>query len=411
MLEGYSWNLTGYVQKYPMPAEAFRQKDVERIFRLDPEPPATEDLNEYILSALREKNLDYLPFFLHHYEEILNRRIRSFLIRDGSDEYDPERFLDIKLACRMKILEKLADYDPETGASFTTFLYPHISDALLEFRKGEEAWSLPSLAVYKRVRRMAQLYCNSPDPITAFCKQFHCKRELAEAYLNLARGIRNQTTLELTARDEEDTGEDVTWDDSWDYPEILASNSLYKQVDVAFEKLNYREQQLLEKRQCICMDCGYVAPMKTQPGFDHLAELFEYSSTSGAERAFQKAVEHLTEVLVKDGALHAVRLLLKSKTPRKAKPENRSKAKAKNCSDEKIPDKQKYAAAIYQYQADCDGEWGEILFNCETGEGEILSLAEWDTTKTHRFASRAIRFLRDPENPNLPKTAMVAFEQ
>ena len=374
MLEGYSWALTGYVQRYPLPAEAFGQKDVERIFCLEPEPPAVENLNDYILTALREKNLDYLSFFLHRYERILNRRIRSFLIRDGSDQYDPERFLDIKLACRIKILEKLADYDPDAGTSFTTFLYPHISDALLEFRKGEEAWSLSSLTVYKLVRRMAQLYYNNPDPISAFCKQFRCKPETAKAFLNLARGIRNRTTLELTARDDEEgTGEDVTRDDSWDYPEILSTDFLYKLVRAAFEKLNYREQQLLEKRQCICMDCG-----------------------------FQKAVDHLTEVLVKDGALHAVRLQLKSKTPRKAKP--------KKCSDQKLPDKQKYAAAIYQYQADCDGEWGEFFFNCETGEAEILSLAEWDTTKTHRFANRAIRFLRDPENPNLPKTAMVAFE-
>ena len=354
MFEDYSWDLTGYVQKYPLPDEAFRQKDVARIFRLEPEPPAAEDLNEYILSALREKDLAFVSFFLHHYEEILNRRIRSFLIRDGSDQYDPERFLDIKLACRMKIFEKLEEYDPSSGAAFTTFLYPHISDALLEFRKGEEAWSLPSLTTYKMVRRMAQLYYNSPDPVSAFCKQFRCKPETANAFLNLARGIRNRTTLELTAPDDaEDTGEDVTRDDSWNYPEILASNSLYKQVSAAFEKLNYREQQLLEKRQCVCMACGYVAPMKTQPGFDRLAEMFEYSSTSGAERAFQKAVDHLTDVLVKDGALHAVTLRLKSKTPRKTKP--------KNCSDEKIPDKQKFAAAIYQYQADCDGEWGEFL--------------------------------------------------
>ena len=126
-----------------------------------PEPPAAEDLNEYILSALREKDLAFVSFFLHHYEEILNRRIRSFLIRDGSDQYDPERFLDIKLACRMKIFEKLEEYDPSSGAAFTTFLYPHISDALLEFRKGEEAWSLPSLTTYKMVRRMAHRRCGS----------------------------------------------------------------------------------------------------------------------------------------------------------------------------------------------------------------------------------------------------------
>ena len=97
VLEGYSWALTGYVQKYPLPAGPFGQKDVERILCPEPEPPAVDHLTDYILTALREKNLDYLSFFLHHYERILNRRIRSFLIRDGSDQYDPERFLYIKL--------------------------------------------------------------------------------------------------------------------------------------------------------------------------------------------------------------------------------------------------------------------------------------------------------------------------
>ena len=76
VLEGYSWALIEYEQKYPLPAEAFGQKDVERIFCLEPELPAVDNLNDYILTALREKNLDYLSFFLHRYERILNRRIR-----------------------------------------------------------------------------------------------------------------------------------------------------------------------------------------------------------------------------------------------------------------------------------------------------------------------------------------------
>ena len=36
-------------------------------------------LNEYILSALQEKNLMYFSFFLHHYEPQLNKRTKSFL--------------------------------------------------------------------------------------------------------------------------------------------------------------------------------------------------------------------------------------------------------------------------------------------------------------------------------------------
>ena len=47
-----------------------------------------------------------------------------------------------------------------------------------------------------------------------------------------------------------------------------------------------------------------------------------------------EAVDKLTDLLVAEGALHAVRLKQKSKTKRK----------------------KKIAAAIYEYQADCDGE-------------------------------------------------------
>ena len=40
---------------------------------------------------------------------------------------------------------------------------------------------------------------------------------------------------------------------------------------------------------------------------------------------------------------------------------------------------QKIAAAVYLYQADNDGEWGEIRFDFATGTAEIVWLAEWDT--------------------------------
>ena len=51
--------------------------------------------------------------------------------------------------------------------------------------------------------------------------------------------------------------------------------------------------------------------------------------------------------------------------------------------------KKKIAAAIYEYQADCDGEWGEISFDFENGTAEIIRLADWDTIKTNRFANKA----------------------
>ena len=47
--------------------------------------------------------------------------------------------------------------------------------------------------------------------------------------------------------------------------------------------------------------------------------MFEGSTASGAERAYRRAVDKLTELLVAEGAIHAVRLKQKSKTKCKKK--------------------------------------------------------------------------------------------
>ena len=124
MLEDYLWNMTGYIPKYPVNphCDGIIPYVAERIFQLEPEPPVVDCLNEYILSALREKNLLYFSFFLHHYESQLNKRIKGFLGVDGGDLYDTDRFVDIKLSCREQMLQKLMDYNPAKGAEYLTVL-------------------------------------------------------------------------------------------------------------------------------------------------------------------------------------------------------------------------------------------------------------------------------------------------
>lgn len=124
--------------------------------------------------------------------------------------------------------------------------------------------------------------------------------------------------------------------------------------------------------------------------------MFEGSSASGAERAYRRAVEKLTVLLVEAGALHAIRLRQKSKTSRK----------------------KKIAAAVYEYsvmqgmtQQTCDGEWGEIQFDIESGTAKIVRLADWDTTVTNIFAKRAIEFLLGCGVEKLPKETLIAFER
>ena len=390
------WELSGYCAKYSFLTEpkGLTMREVERIFQLDPEPPVHENLNDYIIKAVQSRELCWFSFFLHHYENRLNGRIRRFLLREGLDRYDPERFLDYKMGCVLTMLDCLREYDPAQGADFLTYAHHFIGNALLTCRMQEEAGSFENVDEYKAVRGIAWLYNQSGQSeqaaIQKYAQKHNCSDETAAKFLALAKQNRNRVPFYQTIQDEdsEETGEDVSRDDHWDYTEILWDGIQAKAVREAFEKLNYREQTLLEKRNAICMTCGRVSPTSTRKTFEELAVLFEGSTASGAERAYRRAVDRLTELLVAEGAIHVIRLKQKSKTKRK----------------------KKIAAAIYEYQADCDGEWGEISFDFENGTAKIIRLADWDTMKTNRFANRAITYLLNCEDEKPSKETLIAFE-
>ena len=106
---------------------------------------------------------------------------------------------------------------------------------------------------------------------------------------------------------------------------------------------------------------------------------FESSSPRTAERAYRRAVEKLALNLVELGALHTVRI-------------------------------ERTAPDTYRYQADNEGDWGEFTLDAETGELQIIALAELDTIKTHRFANKAARYLKAHAGEKLPKTVLLTFE-
>lgn len=375
----YKWDMKGYASKYGFyTGENLSRMEAERTLQLEPEPPKESDLNNYIIQAQQQKDLRYLSFFLHHYEKMLNGRIYSFWRSDGNERYDPERFLDYKMTCVVAVIERFSDYDPSTGADFTTYLYPFITDALLSCRMLEESWSVDSLDQYKKIRGIAWKYRtsgeNTKKTISEYAAEKNCKQETAAEYLNAAKGIRSRQSFYVSRQDEdsEETGEDVSRDDYWDYAEILWNGIKAKAIQKAFDALDYREQTLLEKRNAICMRCGRVSPMSSRSSFEELATLFEGSGTSGAERAYRKALDKLTTILVEEGILHAVRLKRKNITRKK----------------------KEIATAIYLYQVDYDGEWGEIYFDFVNRTTEIRKLAEWDRMISKVFSKKAICYIQ-----------------
>ena len=375
----YTWDMKGYASKYGFyTSENLSRREAERTLQLEPEPPKESDLNNYIIQAQQQKDLRYLSFFLHHYEKMLNGRIYSFWRSDGNERYDPERFLDYKMTCVVAVIERFSDYDPSTGADFTTYLYPFITDALLSCRMLEESWSVDSLDQYKKIRGIAWKYRtsgeNTKKTISEYAAEKNCKQETAAEYLNAAKGIRSRQSFYVSRQDEdsEETGEDVSRDDCWDYAEILWNGIKAKAIQKAFDALDYREQTLLEKRNAICMRCGRVSLMSSRSSFEELATLFEGSGTSGAERAYRKALDKLTTILVEEGILHAVRLKRKNITRKK----------------------KEIATAIYLYQVDYDGEWGEIYFDFVNRTTEIRKLAEWDRMISKVFSKKAICYIQ-----------------
>ena len=137
------------------------------------------------------------------------------------------------------------------------------------------------------------------------------------------------------------------------------------------------------------MTCGHVKKKKECLTYDKLGAKYNITTEEGARLAYQKAVENLALQMMKDGVIRTARIKLKSKTRQK----------------------KKIAAAVYEYQADCDGEWGEIYVDFENKAVKIVRLADWDTTRFHIYAKVVSRYLISTGGRNLPKKKRIIFDR
>ena len=430
ILSECSWDMTGYTSRFGFFYLGNEKADVEgltrwqadHIFQLTPTPPGMEDAfpglengkhisrkaqreiikrNEtvgdtYIAQAVQEKNLRYLSFFLHAYEHRLNAKVYFFLRRNGIDTYDPAQFLDMKLACQEVILKKLPTFDPSKGAKFLTYMYQFIEDALISFRMRQESWTIDSLDIYKGIRRMAAIYnatsCDTPKAIEKFCKETGCQPKTAVEYLERAVGIRARQSEVIIDRDEDDEAiiEDVIPDSMGDLCYEISKQWLAQAVRDSFSKLSWRDQTMIKVRNAICWNCGGMQPMAERYSYKDISvQLMNGSSDGGAEKAYNAALARFTAQLIEDHVIRVVDMKLGKVTRRK----------------------KKIAAVIYRYQADCDGEWGEIQFDFVKRKAEILCLADWDTSRTNLYAKRVIDRILLTGGNDLPQKERIVFER
>ena len=428
LLSKYSWDMTGYTSRFGYfylgsekeNVQGLTKWQAENIYQLIPTPPGMEDAlqnmensgriskekkkeiqqkNEtvadaYLTRAVQEKNLLYLSFFLHGYEHRLNGKVYSFIRRNGMDPYDPALFLDMKLALQELILKKLPTFDPSKEAKFLTYLHHFIYDTFKTFRMNQESWQMPSFDIYKGIRRIAAIYnANARDEkktIEIFCNETGLKPETAKRYLQEAIGIRARQTEKIIDWDENEQAimEDVIPDGKGSLNHIVWNHWKGKAIRDAMEKLSWREQTILKARNAICSNCDGMMPKKEQFQFQEIGKrIMKGASEKGAEVAYHTALDRLALQLVEDGSCHIVDLHL----------ENLEQAENKN------------AAATYRYRVDCDGEWGEICFDFENKKIKIQRLADWDTTRSHKYAWKVIGVIAIKGDKELPENKRLIF--
>lgn len=392
VLPEYSWEMKNYIQGvlHKCGSPALTMYAAENMFQLDPPPPeldASGNINAYIIEALKQKNLDYFSFFLHKNEKYLNRFIRRTLAGDGDIRYDPEQFMDIKLSCAVTLLHLLPSYDPTKGAVFLTYVYRYVQSAIRQYQRHKESFSFDSLSLYKKVRTAAWMQKNLLNAAQKFAEKYKCDLAAAEEYLAEAKAVHNRDSLFVRTEEGGETLEEIQEGISYEYVEILTFAIQAKAVREAFDRLPAEEQYYLEHRNAICMECGKAEPLKKRLTFDELGEKFEFTTANGAEKAYHRAVEHLALLMAEDNAIRVVTVKQKSVTR----------------ANKKI------AAATYEYQADGDGEWGEIQFDFIANNAEITYVAELDTSRKHVYAKKAIKVIFEDYKEKLPKEKLVAF--
>ena len=428
ILSGYSWDMEGYTSRFGFfylgsekeNVKSLTKWQAEHIFQLTPTPPGMEDAlqdmektmridkerkkeiqkqNEvvadaYLIRAVQEKNLLFLSFFLHGYEHRLNGKVYSFIRRNGMDPYDPVLFLDMKLALQELILKKLPTFDPSKEAKFLTYIHQFIYDTFITFRMQQESWKIKSLDTYKTTRRIAAIYnANNQDKAKAieiFCRETGYTPEKAEEYLAEAIGIRARQTEMIIDRDEDEKAivEETVTDGMGNLHHVIHSNRLGKAIRKSFEKLPWLEQTILKARNAICDDCGGVMPWKEQYSYREISLLNGTTTDKAGELAYHAAVDLLAKQLIEDEVFRIVDLVRKE--PKHLKKKN--------------------AAATYLYQADCDGEWGEVYIDFVKHHAKIIRLADWDLTRSRVYARTAIRYLISTGGRNLPKKRRIIFE-
>ena len=333
-------------------------------------------------------DLKALALFLHLFEPQINKVVNVAIKTYGQESL----YEDMKLACALAIMDALPKFDPNRGKIGSFLIYPMLHAAQEELRVMRSGFPISTKSTDPVLRKVMLLYHENddrhdPEVLAEIGRQVNREPKTVLKY------ILDGTTNEIIFEEDEKDKKKKKDDDNDDYlllkvrgnPEWEPENSLLNSeqsglIVPAFAELPNVNRDIVSLHLGFCENCFRPAKKQT---FEALALRNGRRSAQAAENIYYRSLNQMREELTERGFLHMVRLNRLKKTK---------------------------AAVVYAYQADNDGEWGEIVYDWKTEKFTVTKLAELDLTKSQPFAKQAIRRIRHwIQREVLPKKDQIWF--
>lgn len=234
------------------------EKELE-IYRLAPAPPKENDLQQYILNYLAEKDDKYIAWFLHYYEKTINDKAFSIV----QDYAMHGHFADIKQAYVISLLKALQEYDPARGVPFIVYKeYAAMREVHEYIRTMRTGFTIQSNDEYLRLRKAMRLFREyggkaDGDTIKKVADNIGTSTEDTAEIIRC--GMQNMQFVDYYRQyadeDSEESREEVAHDSSAEPDKIFFKLERAETVMAEFEKLNFRERAMVAAHLGFCMEC------------------------------------------------------------------------------------------------------------------------------------------------------------
>ena len=346
--------------------------DSSRMFTY-PDPIGKDDTLTNAAVRYRDTgDLKALALFLHLFEPQINKVVNAAIKTYGQESL----YEDIKLACALAIMDALPKFDPNRGKIGGFLRYPILHAAQEELRVMRSGFPISTKSTDPVLRKVMLLYHENddrhdPEVLAEIGRQVN--REPKTVLKYILDGTTNEIVFEENETDKKKKEDDykdqyllfkVRGNPEWEPENSLLQSEQSGLIVPAFAALPNVNRDIVSLHLGFCENCFRPAERQT---FEALALRNGRRSAQAAENIYYRSLNQMREKLTERGFLHTVRLNRLKKTK---------------------------AAVVYAYQADNDGKWGEIEYDCKTGQFQVVKLAELDLTKSQPFSKQAIRRIR-----------------